>query len=233
MLKTETLETTNKIFRAVFDRDNHFSLDKLKQKFAFDIMLPTEVKDYSTGETTYTAVPNAKKFMTDKNTYDHEWMRPRRPLHSLSEVLAAWDEINDMTTDRVYHSENVHASDPIYNSINVYGSTNCAKSKNIIYCDNAFESNFCLACCRSGNLNFCIRVDDSSFCSNSYSVICCNKITNSFFIQDANTLNECMFCSHLEQHEYCIANMQFEKDEYFFLKNQIIDWILSSNGVQK
>lgn len=226
MLKPEALETTNKIFRAVFDRDNTFSLDELKQKFAFDLILPVEVKDSSTGETTYTAVPNAKKFMTDHNTYQHDWTRPYRPLHSLGDILKAWDEINDMTTERVYHSENVHASDPIYDSLNIYGSTNCAKSKNLVFCDNDFESSFCLACCRSGNLSFCIRVDDSSFCSNSYSVICSNKITNSFFIQDANTLNECMFCAHIEQREYCIANMQFEKDEYFFLKRQIIDWLL-------
>jgi len=226
MLKAETLEVANKIFRAVFGCDNPFTLEQLRQKFAFDLQLPTEVKDYSTGETTYSSVPNAQRFMTDKNTYKHEWARPYRPLSSLDEILSAWAEINDMTTERVYHSENVHASDPIYDSVNVYGSTNCGQSKNIIYCDNAFSSSFCLASCRSNNINFCIRVDDSGSCSNSYGVICSNKITNSFFIQDANNLHECMFCAHLEQRKYCIANMQFEKDEYFYIKPQIIKWIL-------
>ncbi len=226
MLKPEVLEVANKIFQAIFACDNPYSLAELKAKFAFDLQLPTEVKDSRTGETTYTAVPNAKRFITDKNSYEQKWERPYRPLKNLGEILAAWEEINDMTTERVYHSENVHASDPIYGSVNVYGSTNCGQSKNIIYCDNTYNSNFCLACCRSGGINFCIRVDDSSECGNSYSVICSNKITNSFFIQDANNLHECMFCSHMEQRKYCIANMQFEKDEYLYIKSQVIKWIL-------
>lgn len=228
MLAPEALATTDKIFQAVFGQDNPFTLEKLKEKFAFDIQLPTEVKDSATGETTYTAAPNAKKFMIDKNTWDHEWERPYRPLSSMNDILAAWDDINDMSTERVYHSENVHASDPIYDSVNIYGSTNCGRGKNLLYCDDSYDCSFCLACSRSGTLNFCIRTDDSSNCSNSYGVICSNKITNSLFIQDANTLHECMFCSHIEQKEYCIANMQFEKDEYLFLKSQVIKWLLES-----
>ena len=228
MLKPEALTVANKIFQAVFGCDNPFTLEQLKTKFAFDLQLPTEVKDSNTGETTYTSVPNAKRFITDKSSYSLTWERPRRPLKSLDDILTAWAEINDMVTERVYHSENVHASDPIYDSVNVYGSTNCGQSKNILYCDNTFNSNFCLACCRSGSIDFCIRTDDSSSCSNSYGVICSNKITNSFFIQDANNMHECMFCSHLEQRKYCIANMQFEKDEYFYIKSQIVKWILES-----
>lgn len=228
MLKNEALVVANKIFQAVFGCDNPYSLEELKDKFAFDLQLPVEVKDHTTGQTTYTSMPNAKKYVTEANTYDREWIQPYRPLKNLNDILSAWDEINDMTTERAYHSENVHASDPIYDSVNVYGSTNCGESQNIIYCDNTYNSNFCLASCRSGKIDFCIRVDDSSSCSNSYGVICSNKITNSYFIQDANNLHECMFCSHIEQRQYCIANMQFEKDEYFYIKSQITNWILGS-----
>lgn len=228
MLAPEALATADKIFQAIFGQNNPFTLEKLKEKFAFDIQLPTKVKDSTTGETTYTAVPGAKKFMIDKNTWDHEWEHPSRHLASMKDILDAWDEINDMSTERVYHSENVHLSDPIYDSVNIYGSTNCGRGKNLLYCDDSYDCSFCIACSRSGTLNFCIRTDDSSNCSNSYGVICSNKITNSLFIQDANTLHECMFCSHIEQKEYCIANMQFEKDEYLFLKSQVIKWLLES-----
>ena len=70
---------------------------------------------------------------------------------------------------------------------------------------------YAIACQRSGNSSFCLRVDDSSDCYNSYNVICSAKISNSFFIQDCNSLHECMFCAHISNKKYCIANMQFEK----------------------
>ena len=87
-------------------------------------------------------------------------------------------------------------------------------------------SEFLLGCQRTGGSNFCIRVDDSGNCINSYNVICSAKISNSFFIQDCKNLEECMFCSHISDKKYCISNMQFEKEEYFEIKKEIIKWIL-------
>jgi len=84
-----------------------------------------------------------------------------------------------------------------------------------------------LASCRSISSNFCIRCDDLQNCSNSYSVICSNKIINSLFIQDCFDLYECMFCSHIAGKKYCIANMQFEKEEYFEIKKIVVEWILN------
>ena len=78
-----------------------------------------------------------------------------------------------------------------------------------------------------GSCNFCIRTDDSKDCSNSYNIICCNKISNSLFIQDCFNLYECMFCSHIAAKRFCIANMQFEEQEYYEIKNKIIEWILN------
>lgn len=229
MLVPETLATIDKIFQAVFERPNPFSLEQVKSKFAFDIVLPEAVTDAETGEETWTSVPDAKLYMTEPNTWKRdEWMLPKRPVKNLQELIEIWQSVDYMTTDRVYHSENVHASDPIYDSENVYGSTNCGKGKNLVFCNDSYNCTFALACQRSQLLNFCIRVDDSGTCSNSYNVICSNHITNSLFIQDCGSLNECIFCSHLSQKEFCIANMQFEKDEYYYLKSQIIDWILQA-----
>lgn len=36
------------------------------------------------------------------------------------------------------------------------------------------------------------------------------------------------FCSHIANKKYCIANMQFEEEEYFEIKKTIISWILSA-----
>lgn len=231
MLEPETLVIANKIIQAVFGRDNPYTLQELKEKFAFDVKLPAIVYDSTTGELAYSSLPKSRSFITMENSEkweeEHDWMRPKRPLHSLPELIAAWQEINYVTANRAYHSENVHLSDPIYGSRNVYNSTNCGECEDIIYCDNTYHSNHCLACQRSGEISFCIRVDDSNTCTNSYSVICCNKISNSLFIQDCGSLHECLFCSHISNHEYCIANMQYDQAEYFHLKAQIINWIFS------
>lgn len=221
----------NKTFQGIFERDCPYSLDELKKIFAFDIKLPTEVEDSTTGEKTYTAMPNAKKYITNANQWKHgDWIRPKTKVSSLKDLLKIWEEVNLVTTERVYDSDDVVASDPIYGSTHVYNSTNCNACQNIIYCDGSHQSNFAIACQRSGNLNYCLRVDDSANCSNSYNVICSGKISHSLFIQDASDLHECIFCSHLANHEYCIGNMQFEKDEYYFLKNKIIDWILGQKA---
>ncbi len=231
MRESQALATANKIFQAIFKTDNPYSLAELKSKFAFDITLPVAVKDSTTGELTYTVLPNSKKFIkvanVDKRDQQDGWLRPKRPLKNLKELIAAWEEIDLTTTERVYHSENVAASDPIYESQNVYASTNCGECKDIIYCDGTYRSNFAIACQRSNHADFCIRVDDSNACTNSYNVICSGKISNSLFIQDCNSLHECIFCSHITNQEFCIANMKYDEAEYFYLKAQIIKWILS------
>ena len=232
MTEPQTLIITNQIFQAIFAKDNPYNLEELKAQFASDILLPVAVKDSTTGELTYSAMPNAKSYITDANSGKPGetigWLQPKRPINGIKDLLEAWQDINYITTERVYDSENVSASDPIYHSENVYNSTNCGGCKNIIFCDGTYDSESCIACQRSTGLNFCLRVDDSNTCSNSYHVICSGKISNSLFIQDASNLHECIFCSHLTDQKYCIANMQFDEKTYFQLKAKIIQWILSA-----
>lgn len=231
MTEPETLALASRIFRAVFDQDCPYNLSELKSRFAADIQLPSAVKDSTTGEETFTAMPNAKSYITDANSGKRDestgWLLPKRPIKGMKELLQAWQEINYITTERVYDSEKVSASDPIYHSQNVYNSTNCGGCKNIIFCDGTYDSESAIACQRSTGINFSIRVDDSNTCSNSYHVICSARISNSLFIQDASDLRECIFCSHLNNQKYCIANMQFTETEYFQYKKRIIQWILS------
>ena len=230
MTKEETLILANQVFQAIFTQDNPYNLDELKAQFASDILLPTAVKDSTTGELTYSAMPNAKSYITGANSAKRDsttgWLQPLRPVKSMKDLLQAWQDINYITAERVYDSENVSASDPIYHSQNVHNSTNCGGCKNIIFCDGTYDSESCIACQRSTGLNFCLRVDDSNTCSSSYHVICSAKISNSLFIQDASNLYECIFCSHLSDQKYCIANMQFDERAYFQLKPKVIQWIL-------
>ncbi len=226
----KALEIVNKIFLNIFDKENNYSLEELLEKFAFDVKLPKQVHDSTTNEITWADSINSNKFITNKNMEERDktkgWMLERKEIHSLQELINIWNTINLTTTERVYDSINVAKSDTIYRCENIYRSTDCKNSKNIIYCDSCGNSEFLLASQRSGNCNFCIRTDDSRDCSNSYNVICSNKISNSLFIQDCFNLYECIFCSHITSKRFCIANMQFDKQEYYEIKKLIIEWIL-------
>lgn len=232
MSDKESIEIVNKIFKMVFNRENNMTLDELLEKFAFDVKLPKQVNDSVTNEVTWADSINSGKFITNKNMEEKDtttgWMLEKRDISSLEDIIQIWNSINLTTTERVYDSINVSKSDTIYNCENVMRSTDCNRCKNIIFCDSCGSSEFLLASQRSGTCSFSIRTDDSKDCSNSYNVICSNKVTNSLFVQDCFNLYECMFCSHIANKRYCIANMQFEEDEYFEIKNAVIDWILSS-----
>lgn len=230
MNKKETLEVADKIFEAIFAQKCPFNLEEILAQFAFDIRLPKRVIDSTTGEETWASSINPTKFITQKNqeNFNHGkgWMLKKREINNLQDVIHLWKKINFTTTERVYDSTNISQSDTIYGSENLYRSNDCRKCKNSIYLDGCGNCEYCIASQRSGNSSFCIRVDDSGNCANSYNVICSAKISNSLFIQDCNSLHECIFCSHISNRKYCIANMQFEKEEYFEIKKEIIKWIL-------
>lgn len=232
MSEKEALIVIGKILNRIFQVENPFSLDEVLSKFAFDIKLPKQVYDAITNETTWADSIHSGKYITLNNMekIDREkgWMLEKREVHNLDDIIKIWSEVNLMTTERVYDSINVSCSDTIYASENIYHSTDSSESKNLVFCDSCHHSEFLLASQRTVTSNFCIRCDDSKNCSNSYSVICSNKIVNSFFIQDSFDLYECMFCSHIAGKKYCIANMQFEKEEYFAIKKVVVEWILSS-----
>ena len=232
MNDTKALEIINKIFNNVLNKDNIYNLDELLEKYAFDVKLPKQVNDSVTNEITWADSINSGKFITNKNMELKEskngWMLPKKEINNLQELIDIWNTVNFTTTERVYDSIDVVKSDTIYRCENVYRCSDCNDSKNIVYCDSCANSNFLLASQRSSSSNFCIRCDDSKDCSNSYNVICSNKVKNSYFIQDCFDLYECMFCSHIASKRFCIANMQFEEQEYYEIKKVITDWILNS-----
>ncbi len=232
MSKKMALEVVNKIFNNVFNEDNKFTLEEILTKFAFDIKLPKKVYDSTTNEETWADSINSGRYITlnnmEKKDGEKGWMLEKREINNLEDIINLWNSINLTTTERVYDSINVSKSDTIYNSENIYHSSDCSRSKNLIFCESCGSSEYMLASQRTASSNFCIRTDDSKNCSNSYNVICSNKVINSLFIQDCFDLYECMFCSHIASKKYCIANMQFEKEEYFEIKKVIINWILNS-----
>ena len=224
-------QVLDEIFMGVFEQKCLLNINDVLSEFAFDIKLPNKVIDAVDGKETWASSINSNKYISQENMMKYDnyrgWMRPKKEISSLDEILTLWNKINYTTTERNYDSINISKSDTIYRSENIYRSQDCRECKNAIFIDGCANSEYILACQRSSNLSYCIRVDDSSNCSNSYSVICSSKITNSFFVQDANSLYECMFCSHISNRRYCIANMQFDKDEYMNIKFEVLKWIVS------
>lgn len=226
------LEIVNKIFENVLGLKCPFTINEVLEKFAFDIKLPKKVYDTTTNQETWADSISSGKYITlenmEKKDKETGWMLERCEITSFDELLKIWGSVNLTTTERVYDSMDVSQSDTIYRCEKIFHSTDCSDSKNLVYCDSCGNSEFLLASQRTGSSNYCIRCDDSVNCSNSYNVICSNKIINSLFIQDCFDLFECMFCSHIASKKYCIANMQFEKEEYFEIKEMIINWIINS-----
>lgn len=230
MKDKECMQVLDDIFMEIFSKKCTLNLDQVLSEFAFDVRLPHKVIDAVDSKDTWASSINSNKYISQTNMEKYDeykgWMREKEEISSLDDILNLWNVINYTTTERVYDSDNVSKSDTIYGCENMYRSQDCRRCKNVVFSDGCANSEYILACQRSANLNYCIKVDDSSDCSNCYSVVCAGKISNSFFIQDANSLHECMFCSHISNRRYCIANMQFEKDEYMEIKEQVIKWLI-------
>lgn len=226
------LEILEKVSGTVFGFKNPFTPEQFMQKFAFDVRLPKQTTDSTTGETTWAQSLAASKYMTidniRKKSGETDWIMPKKAINELHDILAAWQENNFMATERKIESINVHESDNVYFSDTVYRSQDIQRSKNIAFCDSIQDSEYVTASQRSGNINFCIRVEDSNTCSNSFGLIWCNKVSNSLFLQDCYDMFECMFCSHMSGRKFCIANMQFEEEEYFKIKKMVVEWVLTS-----
>jgi len=232
MNQEQAKEILDKVVGAVFGYQNPLTLEQAMQKFAFDLRLPQQVYDSTTNEPTWASSVNPSKFITLENSRHFneatEGMIEKRELNSIEDMVAAWAETNYTTTEREIDSINVAESDNIYNSENIYRSCFVRNSKNVIFTEDGNELEYVVAGSRSTMSTYCIRAEDSQLCSNSFNVIWSAKIANSFFIQDCYDLSDCMFCSHIAGKRFCIANMQFEEEEYKRLKLLVTQWIFRS-----
>lgn len=225
-------EILDKVMGAVFGYQNPYSLEQAMEKFAFDLNLPQQVPDSVTGKPTWATSLNPSRFVAMENMLkineDDEWMQPKKEMKTIEEVLLAWSKTNYTTAERQIDSINVAESDSVHGCENVYRSAMIRRSKNILFSRSCGDSEFLVGCSESVTSTFSIRVEDSQLVSNSFNVIWSAKVTNSFFIQDCYDVMDCMFCSHIAGKQYCIANMQFEKEEYERIKDIVVRWIFNS-----
>lgn len=237
MTATEAQQLLDKIIGQVFGYKNPLSLEQFMQKFTFDVRLPQAVSDTIDGSQTWAQSTNPIKFVKLQNARGLEiagasektdYLRPKRPLNSLDDIMAAWNEINFTTTERYRDSLNIAESDNIDYSENVFRSQDIHKSKNILFSDGLNGCEFVVAGQRSGDSVFCIRIEDSGDCTNCFNVSWSGKLTNCFFMHDTGDMQDSMFCTNISGKRFCIANMQYEEEEYYNIKNMVSRWILTS-----
>jgi hypothetical protein len=232
MTPAHTKQMLDTIAGQVFGYKNPYSPEEFMRKFAFDVPLPVEVNDAFDGQPTWSQSANPTKYLSMKNarklTEKKDWLGQERSLHSVEDMLQAWNEINYTTTERQIESLNVAESDNVYNSENIYRSQDIIQSKNILFSDGLMQCEFVAAGQRSRASSFCIRLEDSKDCSNSFSVAWSSKIVNCMFIQDCGDMYESMFCANIRGKRFCIANRQYQEAEYRKLKDLVVRWILTS-----
>lgn len=218
------------IFKDVFGVDNSFSLEELQKKFAIDIPSVQKIKCLLSKKDTWTFSATDEKIASQEAIAEQfkkdEWMKKKKSLDSMKDILNAWEEINYQTSEKYINSVDVAQSDGVYNSANVFHSVSIFDSKNIVFSYKIFDSNYMFASRDNSSCTLGIRMKESLFCSSGFEISWSNKVSKSMYIHDSFDLFECLFCSHIRTRKYCIANMQFEKEEYFKLKKKVVEWIL-------
>jgi hypothetical protein len=237
MTATEAKQLLDKIVAQVFGYQNPLTMEQFMQKFTFDVRLPQPVTDVTDGTITWAQSTNPSRFVKLENARglelggaspETDYLRPKRVLNSIEDIMAAWNEINLTTTERLKDSLNVAESDNIYYSENIYRSQDIHKSKNILFSDGVSDSEFIVAGQRSGNATFCIRIEDSGQCTNCFNVSWSGNLTNCFFMHDTGDMQDSMFCTNIKGKRFCVANMQYEEAEYKALKDIVMRWILTA-----
>lgn len=232
MTEEQAQKVANLISKDVFGRPLDLSLSQIEKVLTTGIALPQIMKCSRTEIPVYIYDPQPNQHVISEaalveQAKKNDWMTPKRDISSIQDFLKAWDEANYMTGDKHVESQDVAKSDSVISSQGVYMSTLISSSKNVLFSHGNFFSNYLLACRGNSSCNFGVRIFDSIYCSSSYEVRWSNKVTKSMFINDSLDLYECIACSGIRSKKYCIANMQFEKEEYMKIKAMIIDWIFA------
>lgn len=230
MDKQNAKKIADYIFKYVFGIDNPYSLEELQNKFAIDTPSARRVTCALSKIDTWTVSPKEERIASQQAIADRfkkdEWMKKKRPISSMEEILSSWKEINYLTSEKYINSKDVAESDGIYNSASVYHSVSIFDSKNIIFSYKIFDCNYMLAARDDSSCTLGVRMKENLFCSSGFEISWSNKVSKSMYIHDGYDLFECLFCSHVRSRKYCIANMQFTKEEYFKLKKIVVEWIL-------
>ena len=117
--------------------------------------------------------------------------------------------INSDYSNIVFDSKNIYLSSSILNSEDIMYSSNIDYSKFIVDSDNALKSEDCFEILNSEQCFNCTYVFDSRSC------------IDSDYLYDCVNCQNCLLCTNQRNKNYMINNVQYSKEDYFNIRNQI------------
>lgn len=106
--------------------------------------------------------------------------------------------------------------------------------KNCNMCFTVDDLENCSYCYSSTNLDWCYDCDLAHYSQKSYQILNCKNCFEVQFAVECEACTKCMFierciwcadcfmCTNLVNRQYCIENVQYEKDEYIIRKNKLL-----------
>jgi hypothetical protein len=229
-------ELIKSVWREIFGVEANFTLAQFIERYASDIPLPEKRTCSLTGADVYMQRPTDKVVSRDemkRQQSEKSLVLEPEPIKSMADVLSKFDRINYYTGDYVRNSTNVFQSDQIYSSSNVYRSASVFTSKYVGLSYGVSDSEMAFACKDNKQLSYCIRAFESGQLTNCYEAYNAGKSSNSMFIHDCYDLRDCMFCFHIVSAQYCIANMQYTREEYERIRTIVVEWVMQGNMLKR
>ncbi len=226
-------EIVNYAFKDIFGRDNPFSLDEIKERFAYGIELPRKVKDSMTGGDAW-VVGNEDHKVINSTTFEElakkdGWMKPKKEIKKLDDALKYWDDIAYFPVERLYkNATDCYGSDHVYASSQIYCSAKIEDSQKMVFCNHMINCKYQVASSYTYNSQTGLRNIDSNYSSANFAVVWCTKAAKCMYLSSCIDTYECILCANLVSKKYCIANMQFTKEEYMPIKEALIDWTIKN-----
>jgi hypothetical protein len=216
------------IWKQIFPGHNSLPIDQFKKLYTQDLQLPIKVQSNISKSDVYSSVEEYgyKKFISEeenqKRNAEDNFIKPKTEISSLDNLIENINDIAMFRASRSLNSDSIEESDDIYSSSFIYNSTHLHSCHHMMWCHGNKASEYLMACSENGESSFGIRLRDSGSVSNSFDMHWCGKSSNCYFCSDCFDLRDCMFCFHIVSKQYCIGNMQFEKEEYGKLKQMLL-----------
>jgi len=145
----------------------------------------------------------------------------------IKETLEKFEKFYTRLPVKFYHGFQVKDStgDYIENSENMRYSFNCRNNKDTAYIQDAWEQIVdCMDCTEIIISELSYEVQGVEIPHRCIAVRSCfNTITDSCYCDMCFGVRECFGCFGLKHNEFCILNKQYSKEEYFKLKEKIIE----------
>lgn len=226
-------EIVDFVFKDIFSRDNPYSLEEIRKRYAFDMDIPDKVKDSVSGKDIWSIKRTGVSTMSMQSSAELrkkiEYPKPKK-MEDLDDIFKFWKDSAYFIGDRHIDSLDIAESDSVFGSSSIYKSAKVHSCQKVVFSEDNSNCKQIVGCRFNNAATACIRVLDSAFVTSSFAVMWSKKVTKSMYVNNCYDLYECLFCSNVDTKKYCICNMQFTKEEYMPIKEMVIDWSIKNFG---